>query len=144
MPFLVKDELRTVATMEIINLITNNNDSIVSDVIDESIDVMCSYLHQYYDIAAIFSAQNADRNLTVLKHLKSIVIFEVSIRRKCPISKFHEDAKNEALLWLEKVSEGKIKPPLPLKLVDTDGDGEPDSPDTWLKLGSNKKYKNHF
>lgn len=144
MAFLVKDELKTVATLDIINLITKNDDTIVDDVISESIDVMSTYLHQYYDTENIFNKTGANRSLTVLKHLKSIVIFEVSIRRKCPISKYAEDAKNEALLWLEKVSEGKIKPALPVRNIDTDGDGNPDTPATFLKLGSRKNYPNHF
>jgi len=144
MAFLIKDELRTVATLEIINLITNNNDSIVDDVISESIDVMSGYLYQYYDVAAIFSTLGPERNLTILKHLKAIVIFEVSMRRKCPISKHQEDAKNEALTWLEKVSENKIKPPLPIRQVDTNSDGVPDSDIRFMKLGSNKTYKNKW
>ena len=144
MAFLVKDELKTKATIDIIDLITSNNDSIVEDVISESIDVMSGYLYQYFDTDAIFSKLGPERNLTILKHLKGIVVFEVSIRRKCPISKYIEDAKNEALLWLEKVSEGKIKPPLPPKLTDTNGDGTPDTPATFIKLGSRKTYQNHF
>jgi hypothetical protein len=143
MAFLTKAELSTVATQEIINLITNNNDTIVTNVIDESIDVISGYLFQYYDTNAIFSKEGNERNLTILKHLKAIVIFEVSLRRKCPISKFHEDAKNEALNWLEKVAAGKIKPPLPVRQVDNDGDGVSE-PATFLKLGSRKNYKNHF
>lgn len=143
MAFLVKEELRTVATLELINLITSNNDTIVDTVISESIDVMSGYLFQYFDTAVIFSAAGEQRSLTVLKHLKAIVIFEVSLRRKCPISKHHEDAKNEALNWLEKVAAGKIKPPLPIRQVDTDGDGVPE-PATFMKLGSRKNYRNHF
>ena len=88
MAFLVKEELKTKATIEIINLITNNDDSIIEDVISESIDVISGYLYQYYDIAEIFSQLDRQRNLTILKHLKGIVIFEVSVRRKCPISKY--------------------------------------------------------
>ncbi|MDV6170222.1 phage protein Gp36 family protein [Flavobacterium sp. DG1-102-2] len=144
MAFLEKEELRTVATMEIVNLITNNNDTIVTEVIDESIDVMSGYLFQYFDTDVIFSRTGDDRNKTVLKHLKNIVMFEVSIRRKCPISKYIEDGKNEALLWLEKVSEGKIKPPLPIRMTDSNGDGTPDTPATFMKTGSNKKYSNHW
>lgn len=144
MAFLIKDELRTVATLEIINLITNNNDTIVNDVIAESIDLMSGYLYQYYNTELIFSKEGTERNLTLLKHLKAIVIFEVSIRRKCPISKYAEDAKNEALLWLEKVAEGKIKPPLPIREKDTDGDGVADTAATFLKLGGRKNYQNHF
>ena len=46
--FLEKAELKTVATDEIINKIINNDDSIVTDIILESIDLMSSYLYQYF------------------------------------------------------------------------------------------------
>lgn len=142
--FLVKQELETVATIEIINLITNNKETIITDIIDESIDLFSTYLYQYYDTEKIFSQVGDNRSKTILKHLKAVVIFEVAKRRKSPISKYDEEAKDEAMLWLEKVSKGEIKPPLPIRLQDTDGDGEPDNPATFLKLGSNKKYQNHF
>lgn len=142
--FLEKPELKTVATDEIINKIINNDDSIVTDIIDESIDVVATYLHQYYDTEVIFSKTGNDRNKTVLKHLKGIVIYEIYIRRTKIINEVAKSRYDEAMLWLEKVSEGKIKPPLPIRNIDTDEDGTADSPATFLKLGSNKKYQNHF
>ena len=142
--FLNKEELKTVGVEEIINKIINNDDTIVTDLIDESIDLMAGYLYQYFNTEAIFSATGESRNKSVLKHLKGIVIHEIYARR---IKQFNEVAKaryDEAMLWLEKVSEGKIKPPLPIRKIDTDGDGTGDTESTFLKLGSNKKYRNHF
>ena len=142
--FLEKAELKTVATDEIINKIINNDDSIVTDIILESIDLMPSYLYQYFDTEAIFNASGDDRNRTVLKHLKGIVIHEIYIRRTKVFNEVAKARYDEAMLWLEKVSEGKIKPPLPIRQNDTDGDGTPDTPATFMKLGSRKNYKNHF
>lgn len=144
MAFLEKEELRTVAPVELVSLITNNNDATVQNVIDETIDVISGYLYEYYDTEAIFSKTDDERNLTILKHLKAIVIFEISKIRRCPISSHTDDAKNEALNWLEKVSEGKIKPPLPGRPIDSDGDGVPDQTVPFMKLGSRKNYPNHF
>ena len=78
---------------------------------------------------------------TLLKHLKGIVIYEIYTRRTKIMNEVAKSRYDEAMLWLEKVSEGKIKPPLPIRAVDTDGDGTPDTPTTFLKLGSNKKYQ---
>lgn len=142
--FLEKSELKTVSTGEIINKIINNDDSIVTNIINESIDVVSSYLHQYYDTDAIFSKTGEQRSKIVLKHLKAIVKHEIYTCRSNAMNEVVKDAYNEAMRWLEKVSEGKIKPQLPVRNVDTDGDGTPDSPSTFLKLGSNKKYSNHF
>ncbi|OWP76544.1 phage protein Gp36 family protein [Flavobacterium oreochromis] len=142
--FLQKSELKTVALDEIINKIINGDDSIVSDIIDESIDLMSGYLHQYFDTEAIFNATGDARNKSVLKHLKGIVIHEIYTRRTKAFNEVAKTRYDEAMLWLEKVSEGKIKPPLPIRKIDTDGDGTGDTETTFLKLGSNKKYQNHF
>ncbi|MFK7113359.1 phage protein Gp36 family protein [Flavobacterium oreochromis] len=142
--FLKKSELKTVALDEIINKIINGDDSIVSDIIDESIDLMSGYLYQYFDTEAIFNATGDARNKSVLKHLKGIVIHEIYTRRTKAFNEVAKTRYDEAMLWLEKVSEGKIKPPLPIRKIDTNGDGTGDTETTFLKLGSNKKYQNHF
>ncbi|AMA48978.1 phage protein Gp36 family protein [Flavobacterium covae] len=142
--FLAKEELKTVATEEIINKIINNDGTIVTNIIDESIDLMSGYLYQYYNTEAIFSAVDEARNLTVLKHLKGIVIHEIYTRRTKIFNEVAKTRYDEAMLWLEKVSEGKIKPPLPIRINDTDGDGTPDTPATFMKLGGRKNYTNHF
>ena len=142
--FLEKAELNTVATDEIINKIVNNDDKIIEEIIVESIDVVSTYLFQYFDTDAIFSAKGNERNLTVLKHLKGIVIYEIYIRRTKAINEVAKSRYDEALLWLEKVASSKIKPNLPIRIVDSNADGTPDTPATFMKLGSRKTYKNHW
>ena len=46
--------------------------------------------------------------------------------------------------WLEDIASGKMKADLPLKIVDLDGDGNPDEPLPFIKKGSRKTYKNHW
>lgn len=140
--FLEKSELKTVSTDEIINRIINNDDAIVEDIIKENIDLMSGYLFQYYDVEAIFNTTGDDRNLTLLKHLKGLVIHDIYTRRTKSINEVAKLRYDEALLWLEKVAAGKIKPNLPVKNEDSDGDGITDKPSTFMKLGSNKKYQN--
>ena len=140
--FLEKSELKTVGVDEIINRIINNDDTIVEDIIAESIDVMSGYLFQYFDTEAIFNATDSDRNLTVLKHLKGIVLFEIYTRRTKALNDVAKLRYDEAMLWLEKVSKGTIQPNLPPKLTDTNGDGTPDSEVPFMKLGSRKNYQN--
>lgn len=140
--FLEKNELKTVGVDEIINKIINNDASIVTDIIKENIDLMATYLFQYYDTDTIFNATGDERSLTLLKHLKGLVIHDIYIRRTKDVNEAAKVRADEALLWLEKVSSGKIKPKLPIKTEDTDGDGTPDKPTTFLKLGSRKNYQN--
>lgn len=140
--FLEKTELQTVGVEEIINKIINSDDNIVNEIIEEDIDLASGYLFQYYDVESIFSATGDDRNKTLLRHLKGLVIFDIYTRRNKAINEVTKLRYDEAMLWLEKVSTGKLKPDLPPKKIDTDGDGNPDSPATFLKLGSRKNYQN--
>ncbi len=144
MPFLTEQELKTVATSEVVNLITNNDDEIVSEIIEESIDLMKSYLFRYYDTESIFEKQGEERPKILVKYLKDIVIHEIYIRRTKRMNEVAKLRYDEALLWLEKVSGGKIDVNLPPKPTDTDGDGEADGHSTFMKLGSRKTYKNHW
>ena len=140
--FLEKSELKTVGVEEIINRIINSDDTIVEEIIAESIDVMSGYLFQYFDTTAIFEASGENRNLTIVKHLKGIVLFEIYTRRTKQLNEVAKMRYDEAMLWLEKVSKGTIQPNLPPKLTDTNGDGTPDSEVPFMKLGSRKNYPN--
>lgn len=144
MAFLTQEELKTVATDEVVNIITNEDKSIVATIIDESIDLMKSYLFRYYNTDAIFSAEADQRSKIILKYLKDIVIHEVYIRRTKRLNEVAKLRYDEALIWLEKLTAGKIDLELPRKQVDADGDGKADSNSTFLKLGGRKTYKNHW
>lgn len=140
--FLEKSELKTVSTQEIIGMIVNGDESIVDTIIFESIDVMSGYLFQYFDTEEIFSATGDERSLTVLKHLKALVIQGIYKRRSKTMNESVKDDYDEAMTWLEKVSEGKIKPPLPIRTYeDENGDTVETS---FLKLGSRKNYENRL
>ncbi len=141
MEFLTEQELRTVATPEVVNLITSNNDAIVVEIIDESIDLMKSYLFRHYDTDLIFSAVGDERSKVVLKYLKDIVIYEIYIRRTKHYNEVAKLRYDEAMLWLEKVSSGKIDVNLPSKQID---ENTPEHEGSFMKLGSRRTYKNHW
>lgn len=144
MAFLTQAEFKTKTTIEIINLITNSDEGTVNDIIVETIDLMKSYLFKYYNVDSIFSATGTDRSKVVLRHLKSLVICDLFEIRQKGITEAQEKKYDEAMRWLEKMAAGSIEADLPLKQIDTDGDGAADSNQTFLKTGSNKKYRNHF
>ncbi len=149
--FLNIDELKTVATREVVDLITNNDNTIVEEIIAESIDLMKSYLFKHYDTDKIFSpllrrgaGGEDERSKVILKYLKDIVIHEVYIRRTKTMNEVAKERYDEAMLWLEKMAKGTIEGNLPKKLEDTNGDGKADEPVPFMKLGSRKSYKNHW
>lgn len=142
--FLTQAELQTVSTDQIISAIINSDTQIVDDIILESIDIMSTYLYQNYDTTTIFQASGNQRSLAVLKHLKAIVKHELYSRRSKTMNEVVKDAYDEAMTWLEKVSKGEIKPPLPPRLIDADGDGVLDDEAPFLRLGSRRGYENRF
>lgn len=145
MAFLTKDDLKTVSTPEVIDLITGSDDTIVTTIITECTEIAKSYLHRYYDTQQIFSQSGTDRSQIVLKYLKDMVVHEIYIRRtRNAMNEVAAARYEEAMLWLDKVSSGKIDPDLPRKQVDTDGDGNADADSTFMKMGSRKSYKNHW
>ncbi len=144
MAFLTKSELKTKCTIEIIDLITNSDDTTITAIIEDNIDVMKSYLFKYYDVDAIFNAVAGDQSKVVKKHLKSLVLSDVFEIRQKPLTDTSEKKYDEAMRWLELMSKGTIEADLPAKQVDTDGDGNVDSNQPFMRLGSNKKYKNHY
>lgn len=144
MAFLTQAELKTKTTVEIINLITNSDETTVTDIIDENIDMMKSYLFKYYDTDTVFNEVGVARSKVVLKHLKSLVIPDVYEIRGKELSATAEKKYDEAMRWLELMSKGTIEADLPAKEVDTDGDGIADENQPFMRLGSKKGYKNHF
>lgn len=140
--FLSKEELKTVSTVEIVDLITNSQGQTVTSVIAECIDMMKSYLFRYYDAEAAFATEADARNLTLLRHLKSLVISDLYfIRKKTPTEGIVQ-RYDEAMRWLEKVAKGEIEANLPPKQQEG-ADGELENV-PFMKLGSRKTYKNHW
>lgn len=143
MPFLIKEELKTVTTIEIIDLITNKDDDTVNQIIKEAISIMTTYLGSYYDMTEVFAQSGDSRDGTVLKYLKAIVAHDLPKRRRKPVSKDADLDYAEAMNWLEKIASGEWKADLPRKKKDLDGDGIPDEI-PFMKLGSRKSYRNNW
>ena len=142
MAFLVKDELKTVSTLEIIDIITNSDDEIIEIIIEECIDVMKTYLGSYYNMDEVFAKTGDDRNKTLLKYLKALVIYEIPKRRGKQVPRDQAEDFNEAMRWLEKVAAGEWRANLPPKKVENE-DGT-QSEVGFFKLKSNKTYRNHW
>jgi phage gp36-like protein len=141
MAFLVKEELKTVSDINIVNKITNLDDDIVTNIIDESIDMMKGYLSRYYDSEAIFEKEGDERKKSVLKKLKDIVIYEIYNRNKWGVDSDTEKSYSEAMNWLEKLNTGEFgddtlpSKPTPGDDISTSGD---------IRFGGNKQYSSIY
>ncbi|WP_027380273.1 hypothetical protein [Chryseobacterium daeguense] len=140
MPFLTINELTTKAPKSFIDILVGTEEQAITEVIDEVIDIFITNLGPYYDTDEIFGQTGDKRSKTVLKYVKDIIYYMVQKRRK-PGALDRSDY-DEAMKWLEEISTGKRKANLPPKKIDTDGDGVPDKEVPFMKLGSNKSYKN--
>lgn len=141
MAFLEKTELRTVASTTTIDKIIANDDTIVTDIINESIALMKSYLAKYYDIDAIFDAIDQERNLNVLKKLKDISIYEIYERHTREQNKVAMRRYSEAMLWLEKLNTGEYyDSTLPPRQIEDGTDISKTSDD--IRFGGNTRYIN--
>lgn len=132
--FLSPNELKTNKLKEVIDLIVGCDKSIIKDTIQENISVMRDGLRNHYDVAAIFNATGEERSLTVLKHLKSLVVYDLFGIRSHEPPPYVERHYNEAMRWLERVETGKSNPDLP---VPQDEEG---NQDMFLSTGTRPKY----
>lgn len=139
--FLTQQELHTVAPADFIDILQGTDTEVIDKIIAETIDVFRTYLGSYYDMEKVFAQRGEERNGFLLKNMKKLILFELKERRKP-----HRDDKDyqEVMKWLEDIASGKMKADLPLKLTDKDGDGQPDEPTPFMKLGSRKTYRNHW
>lgn len=139
MAFIIKDELKTVGVPAVVDKAINENDDIVLDIIDETEDVMRSYLSGRFDVDAIFSAVAGARSGVVVKHFKKIVIDEIYKRKTNGLNEVTQLGYDEAMTWLTDVANGKIAAAdLPPKVE------EPVEGDGFIKFGGNTRYNSNF
>lgn len=139
MTFLTREELNTEAPKSFIDIVVGTESEIVDEIIKDMMDLIITNIGAYYDTDKIFSQIGDARSRTVLNYLKDLVYYKILKRRKPSVDPSDYD---EAMKWLEDVSSGKRKANLPPKIIDTDGDGQPDSEVPFMKLGSRKTYPN--
>jgi len=125
MAFLTKAELKTVADINLIGILTDLDDTIITDIIDESIDKMKGYLSRYYDIDAIFNAEGTTRKKSIVKRLKDIVIYEIYERHTRDTNAVAARRYAETIEWLEKSYTGeqgdRTLPPKPEQTTEIPG-----------------------
>ena len=114
--FLIKDELKTVASSTMLTALTTPDDNIIDTVIIENIALFKSYLQGGYDVEAIFSTRGEHRSPVVLKYLKDLVIHDLYARQeRVHMADSVRTRYKEALNWLESIGQGSLSPDLPVR-----------------------------
>lgn len=138
--FITKAEFKTIIIPEILERLTNKDDSVLVDIITESIEEMKGFLQgANYNLAA-FNATGNSRNKVLLKHLKRICSYELLKRKDHPVDQDTQNAYDETMTWLEKVAVGKM-PVHGLAKNTTPGN---QSGADFIEFGSNPKYTSNF
>lgn len=141
MAFLTREELKSVAPSDFVDIIVGADEEVVTEIIHEMESLIKTNLGSYYDVDLIFSKELEERDPTVMMYLKDLVYYKLMKRRK-PGANINDEEYNEAMKWLEDISTGKRRANLPTIKTDTDGDGIPDIDVPFMKLGGNKRYQN--
>ncbi|MCY4418889.1 MAG: DUF1320 family protein [Cytophagales bacterium] len=133
--YLHKEELKTVAPLNLVDALSETEDSLVDALIAENIDLMKSYLQGRYDVEELFSKTGDSRDRILLKYLKDMVIHDLHMRyvRAKPQEALRQRYE-DALSWLHNISRGYIQP-----LV-SDSSSKEHSP----RLGSHSRYSTRF
>lgn len=133
--------MRTHLYHEDVDLISGGDDTIMTAAIDTAIAEMRGYLDKF-DREAIFSSEGRQRNALLLTFAKDMAAWHFLVL--CNVGSdldFRYKRYERAIDWLKAVQKGNVSPDLPLP--DSNGDGQPDRPTTYL-FGSNPKRNNHY
>lgn len=119
MAFLVKDDYKPYIRDQALNQVTSFDDGIIMEAELSAQAEMESYLAARYDVANIFNKTGAARNPLIITYMVDIVLYQLHSRIPGKlIPEIRADRYNAAIMWLDKVAEGKLNPDLPLKTVD--------------------------
>ncbi len=135
MPFLRKTDYDTVIRNDRLDVVLNEDPSLLTGAEMKAESQMSDYLNQRFDVAAIFSAFEPDRNHSIVMYMVDITLYHLHSRinpRNVP--ELRERRYEDALKWLKMVADGKLTPDLPP--LETDNYGQ--------RWGSNPKMSHRY
>lgn len=141
MTFLTPQELETHLYKENIDVISRDDETILTAAIDAAQQEASGYLGAY-DKQAIFEARGVKRNALLLIFIKDIAVWHfINLCNAGTDLQLRQDRYERAVSWLRQVQKGEVTPDLPKP--DADGDGNPDTAGSFI-YGSNPKRNQHF
>ncbi|MFD2874048.1 hypothetical protein ACFS5N_16315 [Mucilaginibacter ximonensis] len=151
MAFLTKEDLRSAIREYQLDAITDNDDTIVQMAIDAAIEQAKSMLtpndmkiwddgRPHYDVDAIFTQENADRNALMLANTKTVALWHLI--QLCNTGLNYDDAKDRydrAIKYLKDLGAGIVNSgTLPKITADPPPDQQP------FYSGSRAKFSHDY
>ena len=137
--YLSNEEIKTHLYTDNVDVITRNDDTIVTAAVDAAISEAKGYLSAF-DRDAIFGALAEARNALLLTFVKDIAAWHLlNLCNAGSDMKLRQDRYDRAVGWLKEVQKGNVSPDLP---VFTALDGTTAA--GGITYGSNPKRGQHF
>lgn len=137
MAFLEETDLLTSVYQNLLDVIKQEDETIVQFGIDSALEEAQAYLKDRYDTEVIFAKTGNNRNKLLLMMCRDIAVYNIIGISNPGID--YEDKKNRsdsARSWLKNVQKGTSKPSLPVKPEEEQV--------TIIASGSNPKRKQHY
>lgn len=139
MAFLTKSDLESHLYEENIDVITREDDDLVTAAIDAAIGEAKGYLGAY-DTESIFGETGSSRNALLLLFCKDIAVWHLVVLCNAGADlALRQDRYERAITWLKGVQKGDITTDLE-KAVDDDDE----ETGAIIRYGSNEQRTNHF
>lgn len=133
--FLNPEELHSSMYAHVIREITEDDEQIVVQAIEEAIEEVRSYLRPRYDTDKIFGAEDGQRNALILGNTKVVAVWNIiKLSNAETIYEIWRDRYDRVIKYLEGVAAGTRTPSLPL-LTDEKGEVK-----ITARFGSNPKF----
>lgn len=133
--FLKPEELHSSMYAHVIREITEGDEQIVAQAIEEAIEEVRSYLRPRYDTEKIFAAEGSARNALILGNTKVVTVWNIiKLSNAETIYEIWRDRYDRVIKYLEGVAAGTRTPSLPL-LTDEKGEVK-----ITARFGSNPKF----
>ena len=137
--FITVEEMKSVIYEHVMDDISENDDATVAQCIEAAVSEVKSYLSSRYNVAAIFSATDTDRDPLILEDTKVIAVWNlIRLSNNELIYDQWRERYDRIVKFLEQVSEGKVTPDLPIA---TDEQG---NPIIKSRFGSNPKFQHNY
>ena len=121
MNYITKDEITSLITLNVLDDITDDNDSLLNMAESVSLSELDSYIGHKYKLDEEWLQTGNDRNLFLVSTIIDIMLYHLHSRlTPSNIPQVRFDRYSKAVSWMDDVAKGKLTPNLSPKDKDFD------------------------